>query len=548
MDFFSLLQGAVTLVAVLLLFNFLIFAHELGHFLAARWRGLVVERFAIWFGRPLWSRVINGVEYRLGWIPAGGYVLLPQLASMESIEGEAECDAKQLPQASPLDKIIVAFAGPLFSFLLALVFALVVWGVGRSVSEAESTRVIGLVAAGSPAEKAGLRPGDEILSIDGRPVDRWEGLDRSVRWKIVRSEGETVRVEVLRDGKRKVFDVAPRVQPRKGFGRKNFREIGVAAFQTPLIAKVLSGSPAERAGLRKGDQLLAADGRPLRHHLDLYNVLVGGGPGEAALLVRREDGREETVRVARSPLRVRSVVAGGPAEEAGLRAGDVVRAIDGVVAESPAAVLDRVAGSAGRALVFEVTRGAEQFAIRVTPRETEEGQVRVGVEWDDHGIRFTEGGPARLLYQNPLEQVATSARAMVNTLSALFSPRSQIKPEHLSGPVGIVSSYMAMLMSENGWRYALWFSVFLNVNLALLNLLPIPVLDGGHILLSLIEWVRRRPVNVRVVSFVQTACALLLIGYMLFVTFFDIADLPRFFGREESPPMRFAPQKEAPEG
>src|SRR6266403_5605560 len=120
------LKTAFILLEVLVLFNLLIFVHELGHFLAARWRGLKVDRFAIWFGKPLWKKKINDVEYALGTIPAGGYVSLPQMATMEAIEGKSESSDKPLPPISALDKIIVAFAGPLFSFLLALAFAWVV--------------------------------------------------------------------------------------------------------------------------------------------------------------------------------------------------------------------------------------------------------------------------------------------------------------------------------------------------------------------------------------------------------------------------------------
>src|SRR3954466_7788733 len=116
---------------VVILFNLLIAVHELGHFLAARWRGLKIDRFAIWFGKPIWKTKINGVEYALGTIPAGGYVSLPQMATMETIEGKAESAEQPLPQISALDKIIVAFAGPLFSFLLAVAFAIIVMRVGR---------------------------------------------------------------------------------------------------------------------------------------------------------------------------------------------------------------------------------------------------------------------------------------------------------------------------------------------------------------------------------------------------------------------------------
>src|SRR5437016_2503962 len=148
----SILKFLFISLEVLLLFNLLIFVHELGHFLAARWRGLKVDRFAIWFGKPIWKKKINGIEYVMGTIPAGGYVSLPQMATMEAIEGKSESAGQPLPQISALDKIIVAFAGPLFSFLLALVFAVLVMGVGRPVSEAETTTTIGYVEKDSPAD------------------------------------------------------------------------------------------------------------------------------------------------------------------------------------------------------------------------------------------------------------------------------------------------------------------------------------------------------------------------------------------------------------
>src|SRR5213595_702659 len=115
------------LLEVLILFNLLIVVHELGHFLAARWRGLYVEKFGVWFGKPLWKRKINGVQYSLGSLPFGGFVALPQLAPMDIIEGKADIDRTQLPKISAFDKIIVAVAGPVFSLLLALSFAGVFW-------------------------------------------------------------------------------------------------------------------------------------------------------------------------------------------------------------------------------------------------------------------------------------------------------------------------------------------------------------------------------------------------------------------------------------
>src|SRR6201991_3474677 len=138
---------------VLILFNLIIVVHEVGHFLAARWRGLVIEKFGVWFGKPLWKKTINGVQYSLGSIPFGGFVALPQLAPLDIIEGKADVDRATLPRISALDKIIVAIAGPLFSLLLALVFASIVWAVGHPVSESDTTTTIGYMPAESPALK-----------------------------------------------------------------------------------------------------------------------------------------------------------------------------------------------------------------------------------------------------------------------------------------------------------------------------------------------------------------------------------------------------------
>src|SRR5437762_6420246 len=190
---------ALILFEVLLLFNLLIVVHELGHFLAARWRGLYIEKFGIWFGKPIWKKTITGVEYSLGSLPFGGFVALPQLAPMDMIEGKADVDRAQLPKISALDKIIVAFAGPLFSFLLAVVFAVIIWSVGRPVSEAEATTTIGYVLPGSPAAKAGLQAGDKILAVDHHRVARFGGMsDESIQWRIVRSEAATIPITIER--------------------------------------------------------------------------------------------------------------------------------------------------------------------------------------------------------------------------------------------------------------------------------------------------------------------------------------------------------------
>src|SRR6267378_37187 len=253
----SILKFIFIFLEVLLLFNLLIFVHELGHFLAARWRGLKIDRFAIWFGKPIWKTRINGVEYVLGSIPAGGYVSLPQMATMEAIEGKGETSGQPLPNISALDKIIVAFAGPLFSFLLALWFAVVVIVVGRPVSEAEKTTTVGYVLKGGPADEAGLRPGDRILAVDGKPVSKFGGMGDSVTWRIVSSEGETVRVKVERDGQELELFPKPSKEPTKFWERTSLRKIQISPAFDLIVGDMATNSPAKVAGLRPGDRILS---------------------------------------------------------------------------------------------------------------------------------------------------------------------------------------------------------------------------------------------------------------------------------------------------
>jgi regulator of sigma E protease len=133
---------------------------------------------------------------------------------------------------------------------------------------------------------------------------------------------------------------------------------------------------------------------------------------------------------------------------------------------------------------------------------------------------------------------------MVETFGALFARHSDIRPQHLGGAVKIMDLYARLFSSEQGWRLALWFSVMMNVNLAVLNMLPFPVLDGGHIVLALLESVRRRPISVRILSALQTGCAVLLIGFMLYLAFYDVQDLPWKRGKEKGKPVevKFAPR------
>src|SRR6266498_4674053 len=401
----------VVLLEVLLLFNLLIVMHELGHFLAARWRGLYIEKFGVWFGKPLWKKTINGVQYSLGSLPFGGFVALPQLAPMDIIEGKADIDRAKLPKISALDKIIVAIAGPLFSLLLALCFAAIVWAVGHPVSEADSTTVIGYVAPDSPAQKAGLQPGDKILSVDGKPVRRFMGMNDSVSWDVVRSEGDKIAVKFQRDGAVQTVWVEPYKAETRGWRRKSVRQLLIYPAETPVIDKVEPNPPAAAAGLRPRDIILGFDQTPI------YN---------------------------------------------------------------PVALLEYISKHPKDQLVLHVERGGASFDVPVRPTllpTDGEMKPRIGIQWDTTG-------KISISHPNPIEQVYNSVTSTLKTIGAVASPKSDVKLQHLSGPVGIGRIYYLLFQSERGWQLALWFSVIPSVNLAIRSGRAIPVLDGGHIVIA----------------------------------------------------------------
>jgi regulator of sigma E protease len=146
-----------------------------------------------------------------------------------------------------------------------------------------------------------------------------------------------------------------------------------------------------------------------------------------------------------------------------------------------------------------------------------------------------------LIHPNPLDQIRDSVSQITGTIGALFASKSDIGVQQLGGAVMIIRVYSNLFESEDGWRRVLWFSVILNVNLAMLNLLPLPVLDGGHITLSLIEAIRRRPVSARILNTIQSGFAVMLIGFMIYIAFFDAGDWFRSSRAEREVPVIFAP-------
>lgn len=547
--FLHILEYPLVVLEVLAVFNLMIIVHELGHFLAGKWRGMVIEKFGIWFGKPLWKKKINGVEYSLGSIPAGGFVALPQMAPMEFVEGGTETPRESLPPVSALSKIIVAFAGPLFSFLLAVVLAVLVWIVGRPVTESEATTTIGYVEPDSPAAEAGLKTGDKILSVDGHPVQRFSGMGSdSITWGIIRSEGDTVPVTVQRvvNGAPQTLTLYPKpeIEPTKAWERKALREIGILPAQQAMVADVMPGSAAGKAGLKPNDLITGIDGYPA-YTLEAVAEYVANHPSGSYTLDVDREGRDVKLPFSPSGARVGDVEKDSPASAGGLNAGNVIVALDGKPVLDSIAATEYIRAHGNKPVVFTVQddKGAV-CKVTITPLIPEDDHIaRIGLVWDDgeFGVIQDAYGKFQVLHPSPVEQIRLGMMTIVNTIGAVASPKSDVKLQHMGGPAMMLRIYYMFFQSREGWRLALWFSVVLNVNLALLNLLPIPVLDGGHIMLALVEAIRRRPVDVRVLQTLTTGCAVVIIGFMLYITFFDVQD---YFGPKPDQ-LRFEQKSDA---
>ncbi len=453
------------IVIVLTVFNIIIFVHELGHFWAAKWRGLQIDRFQIWFGKPIWKKEINGVQYGLGWIPAGGFVALPQMAPMEALEG-GEKPEKPLPPITALDKIIVAFAGPAFSMLLALLSAVVVWKVGKPKDFVDSQE-IGYLVPGSPAEKAGLQIGDKILEINGQSVSGFAGTLDSISERVILSRGNEITFTVARPEEPNPLRLKSGFEIEKAhwWQRRGLRKVGIEPAAKAIVGEVTKNSPADKVGLSKGDQITTVDGNKLRSAEQFIRYL--------------KDQKWKTVHLG----------------------------------------IQTAAGA---------TREVDLTPMR--PLKPADSDPKVGILFD-----FSGGVDVRMVYPEPIQQVKDSLNMMWVTLTSVKAKDSNIGVDHLSGPVGIAKMLYSLMQMENGWRRIIAFMVLFNVNLAVLNLLPFPVLDGGHITLAILEKIFGRPVKAKPLEVLQTVCALLLISLMLFVTSKDIFDP---FGRGSSNPKQ----------
>jgi regulator of sigma E protease len=454
---------------VVFLFGAAIFVHEFGHFWVARRCGMKIEAFAIGFGPKIFAWTRDGIEYSVRWIPAGGFVKLPQMVTSSAIEGKDKEQGEPIPPAPPLSKILVAIAGPIMNVIFAFVVATIIYWVGLPVEVNPS--IIGYVDPTSLEGKMGIQKGDRIIAIDGKPVRSWEDVMSSTILALTNTLPVTIRHEASAGSPASVHTYMLKAEANNLLDVKT---LNLEALDHLIVQDLKSGQPAEAAQIKVGDEVVGFAGVPISSQQQFINLIQKRGNQPTPIIVQRDN---------------------------------------------------------------------KPLTLSVTPiLDPSSKKYRVGIGFSLGKDVYTVEHPT------PWSQIQEVADQLYRTFTALVHSReSGVKVSDLSGPVGIIG-ILAIQWNTN-YRLALHFLVLLNINLAILNMLPIPVLDGGHIMMALIERVRRRPLGVRFVEYTTTAFAALIILFMLYITMADIRRIPLFrvmFNRETQIEQPEKPASPAP--
>jgi regulator of sigma E protease len=430
-------SGVVTLLAFLFVLGVLIFVHELGHFLVARLHGVRVLRFSLGFDPRIVKFTRGGTEYSIGVIPLGGFVKL----AGETVDDARTGAPDEFMSQSKWVRFQVYLAGPVMNLLLAWIVLAGVLSRGADVPLYHTApAVLGRIEPGSPAERFGLQVGDRVMSVNGVETATWDAFDLAVATKADRS----LRLGVIRQGQPLELQVTP-----QAVGEYDMGDLGVAPVLRPQILQVTADSPAERAGLKAGDVVLAVNG---------------------------------------------------------------ARGLD------QPAVIDRFKNNPGKPLELRIERLGEEKTVTVVP--TDAGMVGISIY----------GAEMRRIDPTLWQAFGLSARqnweatvAIGGTIRDLITREAPMR--QLMGPLAIAG--MSGTAAQLGWLSLLQLMAMLSLNLALLNLMPVPVLDGGHIAILAAEGLARRDFSVRIKERVLMAGAALIVLLMVTVIYNDVMRLLR---------------------
>ncbi len=544
-----------SVVGVVVLLGGLIFFHESGHYLVAKLFGVKVEVFSLGFGKKLFRRTIGETEYALSLFPLGGYV---KLMGDDPYKGvPADQAARAFCTQKLYKRFLIVAAGPIANLLLAYVLFTFVFWAGKPVAGTK----IGSVIVASPAWDAGLRNQDRILTAGGTPVKTWLDLEDLLK----PMEGRQIEVQIERAGKSMNLPVTvSRVRLKNVYGEDE--EVGgiKGISPNPLDPMVGVSSPesaAYLAGVRSGDTILKIGAKPVTFYDDLNDILdkawEEGKP--VALTVKRPNegdlngpgkeesftltfpkrpaadqisvlGLSESLGLYPSELFVYQVTTGSPAEQSGMVAGDRIVKIGETAIYNFDTIVDAVqaTGAKDQAVAVQLERSGKPVTVSVKPTETtrEDPITRQPVRKFMLGFApraaYHEADIVKVQIREPVAlvkkavgEVNLMAQRMVVSLFKLMI--GQISVKNLGGPVLIAS--VAGKSLDAGIIPFLQMMALISINLFLLNLFPVPILDGGHLLFFLIEAVKGKPVSIRTMEIanqIGMVFILMLVGLTLF--------------------------------
>ena len=458
----------MNLTTILLAFFFVlgvvIVVHESGHFLVAKAVGVYVKTFSVGFGPKLLKRRVGETEYAISAVPFGGYVKMAGEGVMEQVQdagtGEVAADGELIPEErffsskSTLQRLAIVTAGPAMNLVLALVVVIgLVYTHGLQVTPITT---LGTVDENGPAATAGLAPGDRIVSVAGEPSLSWEEM--LIRLTDEAAAGRTpVPIVYERDGTRATAQITPTRDPEGS----DLWIVGMRYRPDARVGKVKKGGPADLAGLREGDVIVAVNGEPVTD-FDAIAQVIHKSIGQPVQLAWERAGQQFTASV---------------------------------VPEKAEVPVDYDNVETFGRIYFEQYRENRKVGMA---RAVQEGGLRT---WS------MISGTVDYLFSR-IQQLITKGKTSADAVS---------------GPIGIAR--MAGEMAMWGFDRLLWFLSILSVNLFLLNLLPIPVLDGGHAMFIVYEMLSRRRVNQRVQTIATQVGFVLLLLFMVFVLARDVMNL-----------------------
>ncbi|WP_415035604.1 RIP metalloprotease RseP [Azonexus sp.] len=444
--------------AFIVALGLLVVAHELGHFLVARWCGVKILRFSVGFGPVLWQRRfgVDQTQWALSAIPLGGYVKMLDEREAEVAEHEA---ARAFNRQTVGKRSLIVVAGPLANFLLAI---FLYWGVFMLGSD-ELRPILGTPPIDTPAAEAGILAGEEVRKVDGEAVASWSDL----RWILLHkaTQQPSVELEVVNaQGEQRLRYLMLERAGEEAWEGDVLARLGVQFHGPdlpPVIGAVDADTPGARAGLQSGDRILAVDGRPVANWYQFVQI------------VRKAPGQQ---------------------------------------------------------LKLDLERQRRHFVVAVTPEEVNERGLRFG----RIGVAVAPGGDGRNLRTFVrYAPLAAASKALRETWEKSWFTLTmmgkmllgEVSWKTLSGPVTIAD--YAGQSARLGLDYYVKFMALISISLGVLNLLPIPVLDGGHLVYHAAEVIRGKPLSMRVVALTQQIGMAMLFALMAFALFNDFT---RLFG------------------